>query len=141
LAPASPIIIAELRGRLERTESHARGSGFALGFGVPEIDCHLPGNGLALGHLHEVVEAGVASEYASLATLFTAEIVARIPGPVLWCLRGRDLFAPARARVRLHPDRVIYCETWKDGEVLPAMEEGLRCRGLGASSAKSPSSR
>jgi hypothetical protein len=30
----------------------------------------------------------------------------------------------------VHPDRVIYCETWKDRDVLPAMEEGLRCAGL-----------
>jgi protein ImuA len=50
--------------------------------------------------------------------------------PVLWCMRGRDLFAPALARIGLHPDRVIYCETWKDRDVLPAMEEGLRCAGL-----------
>jgi protein ImuA len=49
---------------------------------------------------------------------------------VLWCLHSRDLFAPALARVGLHPDRVIYCETWKDAEVLPAMEEGLRQGGL-----------
>jgi protein ImuA len=48
---------------------------------------------------------------AAIATLFTAGIVARIPGPVGWCLRGRDLFAPALARIGLHPDRVIYCET------------------------------
>jgi protein ImuA len=27
---------------------------------------------------------------------------------------------------------VIYGETWKDRDVLPAMEEGLRCTGLGA---------
>lgn len=33
-------------------------------------------------------------------------------------------FAPALARVSLHPDRVIYCETWNDREVLPAIEEG-----------------
>jgi protein ImuA len=45
-------------------------------------------------------------------------------------LRGRDLFAPALARVGLHPDRVIFCETWKDRGVLPAMEEGLKCGGL-----------
>jgi protein ImuA len=51
---------------------------------------------------------------------------------VLWRLRGRDLFAPALARIGLHPDRVIYCETWKDRDVLPAMEAGLRCAGLAA---------
>ena len=38
-----------------------------------------------------------------------------------------------RPRLRasaLHPDRVIFCETWKDRDVLPAMEEGLKCGGL-----------
>jgi protein ImuA len=74
-----------------------------LRFGVPEVDCRLPGNGFALGHLHEVIEARIAGEYAGLATLFTAGIIARIPGPVLWCLRERDLFSPALARVGLHP--------------------------------------
>jgi protein ImuA len=103
-----------------------------LPFAVTEIDQHLPGGGLARGHLHEVIEGGPAGEHAAVATLFAAGIAARIPGPVLWCLRGRDLFAPALARIGLHPDRVIYCETWKDRDVLPAMEEGLRCCGIAA---------
>src|ERR1700712_2174413 len=111
-------------------ESHGDGQRAALPFDIKDIDSRLPCGGLALGHLHEVIEGGPAAEYASLAALFTAGILARVPGPVLWCLRGRDLFAPALARIGLHPDRVIYCETWKDAEVLPAMEEGLRCKGL-----------
>lgn len=49
-----------------------------------------------------MIEGGPACEYASLATLFAGEILARLSGPVLWCLRGRDLFAPALARVGLH---------------------------------------
>jgi len=74
-----------------------------------------------------VTEGGTASKYAGLATLFAASVVARLAGPALWCLRGRDLFAPALARIGLHPDRVIYCETWNDRDVLLAMEEGLKC--------------
>lgn len=57
-------------------------------------------------------------------------LLARVPGSVLWCVRSRDLFAPALALVGLHPDRVVYAETWREGDVLPAMEEGLRTRGL-----------
>jgi len=131
MAPASPpIAIADLRRWLERTENHGPATGLALPFGVPDLDVHLPNGGLSLGHLHEVIEGGPASEYAGIAALFVAGILARLPGPVLWCLRGRDLFAPALARIGLHHDRVIYCETWNDRTVLPAMEEGLRCVGL-----------
>jgi protein ImuA len=125
-----PTAIAELRRTLERMESHGGSARGVLPFGVPEIDTPLPGGGLPLGHLHEILEGGFASAYGGLATLFASGILARLSGPVLWCLRGRDLFAPALSRVGLHPDRLIFCETWKDGEVLPAMEEGLRCKGL-----------
>lgn len=133
MAPASQVAtIDELRRSLERMESHTGRSGGVLAFGAPEIDGHLPGGGLLRGSLHEVIEAGPASDYAAVATLFAAGIAARLPGQVLWCLRGRELFAPALARVGMHPDRVIYCETLRDREVLPAMEEGLRCAGLAA---------
>ena len=125
-----PLSIADMRRYLESADRHCREQGPVLPFGVPEIDEHLPHGGLPRGHLHEAIEGGAASQYAGLATLFVAGTVARMQGPVLWCLRGRDLFAPALARVGLHPDRVIFCETWKDRDVLPAMEEGLKCGGL-----------
>jgi protein ImuA len=80
--------------------------------------------------VHEFSEEGPRGGYAACALLFAAGILARLPGPVLWCLHSRDLFAPALARVGLHPDRIIFCETWKDAEILPAIEEGLRMRGL-----------
>ena len=89
-----------------------------------------PAAGLALGAVHEFSEEGPRGHYAACASLFAAGILARLQGPVLWCLHSRDLFAPALARVGLHPDRIIFCETWKDAEILPAMEEGLRMRGL-----------
>ena len=131
MAPASQrSSIAELRRWLDRQAANGPLASGIASFGVPEIDRRLPQGGLPLGHLHEVQEGGTASAFAGLAALFTAGILARLPGPILWCLRGRDLFAPALARIGLHPDRVIYCETWRDRDVLPAMEEGLRCKGL-----------
>jgi protein ImuA len=126
------IVLAELRAWLERAHGGCRLQHKALPFGVPVLDVALPGDGLALDCLHEVIEAGPAAEYAATSALFVAGILARLPGLVLWCLRGRDLFAPALSRVGLHPDRVIYCETCSDREVLPAMEEGLRNSTLAA---------
>jgi protein ImuA len=79
-----------------------------------------------------MVEAGPAAEFAGAATLFTAGIAARLKGPVLWCLNRRDLFAPGLMNAGLHPDRVIYAETFREGDVLAAMEEGLREKGFAA---------
>lgn len=122
-------IVAELRARIERVPAGGRARA-ALPFGVPAIDGHLPGGGLLLGSLHEVTEAGPGAEHIAAATLFTAGILARLKGPVLWCLRSRDLFAPGLAGIGLAPGRVIYAETGREADVLPAMEEGLRHPGL-----------
>jgi protein ImuA len=81
-------------------------------------------------YVHEAIEVGGTGHFAGLGTLFAAGIFARTQGPVLWCLHGRDLFMPALSRVGLHPDRVIFCGTWNDRDVLPAMEEGLKCKSL-----------
>src|SRR4051794_7109287 len=123
------LALSELRERIGRLEGRGR-SRKALPFGVRAVDRHLPGGGLALDALHEVMETGAASEHAAVATLFIAGILARNKGPVLWCVRRRDLFAPALAGVGLHPDRVIYAETHRESEVLAATEEGLRHKGL-----------
>ena len=97
MAVASPqMFIADLRRWLARMESHGRASAAVLPFDIAEVDAHVPGGGLQLGHLHEVIEGRAASEYAGVATLFAAGVVARLAGPVLWCLRGHDLFAPVR---------------------------------------------
>jgi protein ImuA len=126
---SSHAALAELRQRIERVSAPARPR-TVLPFGIAALDAALPANGLALGAVHEFSDTGPDAWRAPLSTLFAAGILARLRGPVLWCLHSRDLFAPALARVGLHPDRVIYCETWKDSEVLPAMEDGLRYSGL-----------
>ncbi len=99
-------------------------------FGVDELDRVLPQGGLTLGVLHEIADDGARCAYAVNAALFVAGILARMSGPILWCLHSRDLFTPALARVGLDPNRIIFCETWKDADVLPAMEDGLRVAGL-----------
>ena len=124
-------VIDDLRRQIERLGG-AHGTRKSLPFGVLALDRHLPGRGLTLGALHEVIEHGPAAEFAGSATFFTAGIAARLKGPVLWCLTRRDLFAPGLMKVGLHPDRIIYAETCRDADVLPLIEEGLHQKGLGA---------
>ena len=124
-------MLADLRHRIERLEGgrHRRPS---LPFMIAPIDHRLPQGGLGLGALHEMIEAGPAAEFAGSTTLFVAGIAARLKGPVLWCLSRRDLFAPGLVNAGLHPDRVIYAETFRERDVLAVMEEGLREKGLAA---------
>jgi protein ImuA len=98
---------------------------------VAEIDGRLPGGGLAMGALHEVAGGGNGAIDGAAAALFTAGIMARTKGQILWCVIRQDLFAPAIAQAGLAPDRVVYVEAGDDKAVLACFEEGLRHGGLG----------
>ena len=123
------VVLSELRERIERLERRGRKLA-VLPFGVTAIDQHLPLKGLALGRLHEFAGASPAFEHAAAPLSFVAGVLARLRGPVLWCLPRRDLFAPGLAGNGLNPERVIYAETHKDADILPLVEEGLRCPGV-----------
>lgn len=121
-------VIEDLRARIARIE----GTGArhpTIPFGLEAIDRYLPSGGIAAGALHEIAGSPDLADDAS-ATVFLAGILARIDGPIFWCLRWRDLFAPALHLAGLHPDRVIHVEAGSDTNVLLAMEECLRHPGL-----------
>jgi protein ImuA len=123
-------ILDDLRARIAHLEQSARARHAVLPF--KEIDSRLPQGGLKLGCLHEIAGGGAGAVHGAAAVLFAAGIIARLKGPVLWCLRARDLFAPALAGAGLHPDRVIYAEASDEKTVLLCLEEGLRHAGLAA---------
>jgi len=131
LYPRQKSLLDELRARIAHLE-HGTRAHSALPFGIPEIDSHLPQGGLKLGSLHEVAGGGSGAVHGAAAVLFAAGILARLKGPVLWCLRVRDLFAPALAGAGLDPDCVIYAEAVDEKTVLLCLEEGLRHTGLAA---------
>ena len=129
--------IAQLRERIARIERNHIGrnpTGPSAERSVPleieAIDRALPSGGIRLGALHETASAGPDTEHAAAAALFTAGILARLDGPVLWVLRQADLFAPGLVGAGLQPNRIVFVEAGK--HVLPVMEEGLRHPGLAA---------
>lgn len=125
--------LQDLRNRIRQLERGGQRVMRVLPFRLAEIDDRLPSGGLALGAVHEVAEGGdLGVIHAAAATLFVAGILSRMTGPVLWCLRASDLFAPALSQVGLDANRVIYAEA-PDEKTLPLLvEEGLRHRGLAA---------
>ena len=122
--------IAALRAQVAALE-RGLGAGPAvprLPFGLPALDRHLPGHGLALGAVHELFAGGSAVEHGAAPALFAASVLARRPGPVLWIAARRDLYPPALARAGLDPARLVLVDA-RHG-ALRAAEESLRHPGL-----------
>ncbi|MEI5680464.1 ImuA family protein [Mesorhizobium sp. CCNWLW179-1] len=125
-----------MRASIGHIEGNNQRAKAVLPFGVAAMDARLPGNGLALGALHEVAGGGNGAIDGAAAALFVAGIAARTKGKILWCITRPDLFAPALAQAGLPPDRVIYVEAGDEKAVLACFEEGLRHGGLGAAIAE-----
>ena len=124
-----PRPLAALRERIRQIEQ-PRSHG-VLPFGVAAIDRALPGGGLALGAVHEILGQGGDEEDGAAAAGFAAGILARLRmGPVLWCLKRPDLYGPGLLAHGLDPARLVVVAALRDEDILWAIEEGLRAPGL-----------
>ena len=133
-------LIPELRERIRRIERPAAAVHGILPFGIAAFDRVLPGGGLALGALHEILGAGGDEEDGAVTAAFAADILGRLTtqessagdGTVLWCLPHPDLYGPGLAAHGLDPARLVLVRAPRDAEILWAMEEGLRAPGIAA---------
>jgi protein ImuA len=107
--------------------------GACIRIGVAEIDAALPWSGLPPG-LHEIAAAHGDAAKAG----FVMGLVGRRPGPVLWCrsrrtaLEAGNPYGPGIGGLGLAPNRLILAEAAKPAEILWAMEEAARTKGLAA---------
>ena len=126
--------LERLRAVVARLEGRAGGACAALPFGLPALDAHLPGGGLALAALHEV--APVAYGDTGAAFGFAAAIAARVQhvrgGPVVLVASPRGIadlgqpYGPGLALLGLDPARLLLVEAGKAGEALWAIDKALR---------------
>jgi protein ImuA len=136
LEDGEPWGLEALRARirlLERGTGRAACDGLALG--LPPLDAALPAGGLPLAALHEIAPGRPDWDDGPVTGFCLALLVrlaARRPGPVLWLAAGGDLYAPGLAAFGFDPARLIEGRAKGDGEVLWAMEEGLRSGALAA---------
>lgn len=102
----------------------------AIGLGLPAVDALLPGGGLRLDALHEVV--GDAA-----ATGFLAGILGRMrrrAGLVVWCgerhgwQEGGLPYPPALAAFGVPAERLLLVEVDRLTELMRAVEDSLRSR-------------
>jgi protein ImuA len=134
MSRAAPNLNA-LRDHIRQLAAPARHG--VLPFGVAAIDAALPGGGLALGAMQEIIGAGGDEEDGAVAAGFAAGILARLgpmggTSPILWCLKRPDLYGPGLLAHGLDPARLVLVTARRDDELLWAVEEGLRAPGLAA---------
>ena len=133
-------LLPELRERIRRIERPVAAVHGILPFGIAAIDRVLPGGGLALGALHEILGAGGDEEDGAVTAAFAAGILGRLAtqessagdGTVLWCLPHPDFYGPGLTAHGLDPARLVLVRAPRDAEILLAMEEGLRAPGIAA---------
>lgn len=101
-----------------------------LPFGVEALDSRLADAGLYGASLHEIAPAAASLSDDAAAALFVAGIVARFAARterrILWVVTRFDLYAPGLEQAGLLPGRLLFAEAREDGQVLAAMEDGLR---------------
>ena len=127
--------LAALRRAVARLESGSPDAAPAhLSLGLPEIHRHLPGPGLSLGALHEVLAASHGDRPAAfgfVAALAARTLGARRGAAVLVATRrsladfGQVHGAGLRA-LGVDPGRLLLVETRNDTDALWAMEEALK---------------
>ena len=120
--------LERLRHALRRLEGRG---GAVASTGMAAIDAALPGGGLRLGALHEIL---AGPDQMAAAEGFAATLVAGLarPGSVLWCRPAADLYGHGLARLGLTPERLLLVRAARAASLLWAMEEGLRAGGLAA---------
>lgn len=127
--------LADLRVRLA-PPADARDRPPALSLGLPALDAHLPGGGLALGPPHEIAPAAPEDAIAALgfALALCARHLALEPGAALIAAApGQPLpYGHGLAGLGLDPARVLLLEAGGDAEVFRALEAALHARALTA---------
>ena len=128
MARPAPSSLDALRAHLRAVERPHAADAATLPL-FPAIDVRLPGGGLALGCLHQIIgEADGAA--TALAALIAGRLAERLDRPILWLPRGGDLHPPGLAAWSLPSRRLLIAEARSDSDRLWAMEEALRCPDL-----------
>jgi protein ImuA len=102
--------------------------------GIPAaIKNAFPNAAFPLGAVHELISD--SAEDAAATFGFIAAILASImksAGSCIWINGSQSVFPPALKSFGIRPDNIIFIYLKKEKEILWAMEEALKCKGLSA---------
>ncbi len=117
--------------QLQGYKSNLAGNAVTLGLG-PMLAA-FPNHSFPIAAVHELICGGV--EDAAATGGFLAGLIGglmRSDGAAIWIGRSPTIFPPALNYFGIKPERVIFIDLQQEKDVLWAMEEALKCRGLAA---------
>ncbi len=124
--------LAALKAHVRALEGIGGAGVRAVPTGLAAIDRGLPGGGLMLGALHEILRPaardGAADGFAAFLLARAAEAA---DAPVLWITESCDLYPPGLAAFGLTPDRLIIAHAPRRVDRLWALEEAARAAEAG----------
>lgn len=112
-------------------QSKAEGATEMIGLGA--IESAFPNGVFPKKAIHEFIS--VAPEHAAASDGFIAGLLSVLMqegAACVWISTGRKLFPSALNLFNVHPERIIFMDVSYEKDVLWAMEEALKCEGLGA---------
>src|SRR4029453_13310771 len=132
IASRTHTLVADLRDRLARLEKSGRPADERpVSTGSPALDRLLPAGGLARGSLVEYLSPGSGSGTGTLALAAARE--ACIDGRALVVVdRSRTFYPPAAAGWGIDLSQTLLLEPADDAAELWALDQALRCPGVGA---------
>lgn len=107
--------------------------GSAMDAGLGPIAAAFPNASFPTGAVHEFIST--AAEHAAAAGGFMAGLLSTLmqgSKVCVWISTARTLFPPALKSFGVQPEQIIFIDLQREKDVLWAMEEALKCRGLAA---------
>jgi protein ImuA len=102
--------------------------------GIPAVIKNaFPNAAFPLGAVHELIADGTEDAAATFG--FMSAILASMmkkAGSCIWINGSQSVFPPALKSFGIRPDNIIFIYLKKEKEILWAMEEALKCKGLSA---------
>lgn len=127
----SAVSLEMLRQQIAQLETSRRSEQTVVSTGCPGLDRRLPRGGLPRGTLVEWLAAQSGSGAETLS-LFSAREAIRQGGPLVVLDRSRDFCPPAAVRLGIAAPLLIVVQPGKSADMLWALDQSLRCPGVGA---------
>ena len=121
--------LSALKAQIDKMERLKKPSSSSLALGLKAVDSVLPEGGIARSAVHEVTGSS-GNGFAA----FLAGQVCRLNKPIVWCVEDyspKILYGPGLAAFGVKMNLFVMARCRGRGEILWAMEEGLREKALG----------